>query len=80
MVSSDAKVSEGFQSQLPTVDNLNVEEQSISELGEKLSDMVLYRPSAAASNPTHPSLPEDIEAMCGKLISVYEQVMAEVAV
>ena len=80
LISSDEHVSAGFNSQLPTLDALNVEENTISELGKNVSDMVLYAPSDSSANPTHPQLPEDMEAMCGQLINVYEQVMAEVPV
>ena len=80
MISSDHLVTEGFNGQLPTLDTLNVEDLSISDLGKQVSDMVLHGPSDSSSNPTAPQLPEDMEAMCAQLINVYEQVMAEVAV
>lgn len=80
MISSDELVSAGFNEQLPRLDGLNIDETAISELGSKLSDMVLYGPSATSPNPGLPQLPEDMEEMCERLVSVYEQVMAEVTV
>ncbi len=78
--SSDHLVSEGFNGQLQAVDGLDVNNSAISELGKRLSDMVLYAPSDEAPNPADPRLPEDIETMCTHLIGIYEQVMAEVTV
>lgn len=79
-VSSDDLVTEGFNEQLPAVDGLNVNDLAISELGKRLSDMVLYAPSDETPEATEPQLPENIETMAGHLISIYEQVMNEVAV
>ena len=78
--SSDDQVSAGFNEQLPRLDDLNVDDSSVDELGQRISDMVLYSPSAVSPNPTSPQLPEDMEDMCAHLINVYEQVMTEVPV
>lgn len=79
-ISSDHLVSDGFIEQLPVVDGLSAQAETISDLGRILADMVLLAPSDQADNPSALQLPEDIEAMCGSLVSAYEQVMAEVPV
>ncbi len=78
--SSDNLITEGFNAHLPALDGVDVENTAISALGEQLADMVLYGPSQADGNADNPKLPEDMEAMCGELINVYEQVMSAMAV
>ncbi len=80
LISSDDLVTDGFNEQLPRLDSLNVDDHSISELGQKISDMVLHGPSDPSPNSGSPQLPENMEEMCAQLINVYEQVMAEVPV
>ena len=79
-ISSDHLVTPNFNDQLPPLDGLNVVDASISELGSRAADMVLHAPSDASAIPTNPQLSENIEEMCGQLVGVYEQVMAEVTV
>ena len=78
--SSDHLVSEEFFNQLRSIDGLGAQSEKVSDLGKDLADMLLLAPSDQASSTTTPQLPEDIEAMCGALVNVYEQVMAEVPV
>ena len=80
LISSDDLVSAGFNEQLPRLDDLNVDDYSVGELGQRISDMVLHGPSDPSPNPASPQLPEDMEEMCARLVNVYEQVMTEVPV
>ena len=78
--SPDDCVKAEFLEQLPSVPSFSADCATVSDYGQTFADMVALPPSANADPVSSHQLPEDIESLCIHAKSLYEQVVAEVAV